>query len=189
MEENDIPKSVTLEIEDGGNLRGYAVLNPKTAKTLNAELGSIVVFEDPQSSFWGAAQVRIQDEVPADKIMVDSLVLEASLLMDGDTGIEVSLYDEDMTALEYVEFGLKPLSEDANTEDLVTRAAEKVKSLEKLIGGRLVYPGMSFNWPELGAKVEIMTARPVLSGKMFAKLAFEALREKTGYQFKTIGIA
>ncbi|MHA2600837.1 MAG: hypothetical protein AM324_001725 [Candidatus Thorarchaeota archaeon SMTZ1-83] len=189
VEENTIPKSMTLEIEDGGDLRGYAILNPKTAKTLNAELGSIVVFEDPQSSFWGAAQVRVQDEVPADKIIVDTLVLEASLLMDGDTGIEVSLYDEDMTALEYVEFGLKPLSEDANAEDLVSRAAENVKSLEKLIGGRLVYPGMSFNWPELNAKVEIMSTRPSLSGRMFAKLAFEALKEKTGYQFKTVGIA
>ncbi|MFW9799728.1 MAG: hypothetical protein ACFFD9_04785 [Candidatus Thorarchaeota archaeon] len=180
---------MTLEIEDGGDLRGYAVINPKTAKVLDAELGSIVIFEDPQSSFWGAAQVRINKEVPPDKISVDTLVLEASLLMDGDTGIDVTLYDEDMTALEYVEFGLKPLSEDANTDDLVTRAAEQVKSLEKLIGGRLVYPGMSFNWPELAVKVEIMTTRPSLSGKMFAKLAFEALREKTGYQFKTIGIA
>jgi hypothetical protein len=180
---------VKLEIDDGGDLRGYAVLNPKTAKKLNAELGSIVVFEDPASSFWGAAQIRINDGVPADRIRIDTLVLEASLLMEGDSGIEVTLYDEDMTALEYVEFGLKPLTEDASTEDLVTRAAEQVESLEKLIGGRLVYPGMSFIWPELNVKVEIMTTRPSLSGKRFAKLAFEALKERTGYQFKTIGIA
>jgi hypothetical protein len=180
---------VKLEIDDGGDLRGYAVLNPKTAKKLNAELGSIVVFEDPASSFWGAAQIRINDGVPPDRIRIDTLVLEASLLMEGDTGIEVTLYDEDMIALEYVEFGLKPLTEDASTEDLVTRAAEQVASLEKLIGGRLVYPGMSFIWPELDVKVEIMTTRPSLSGKRFAKLAFEALKERTGYQFKTIGIA
>ncbi len=178
-----------LEIDDGGDLRGYAVLNPKTAKKLNAELGSIVVFEDPASSFWGAAQIRINDGVPPDRIRIDTLVLEASLLMEGDAGIDVSLYDEDMIALEYVEFGLKPLTEDASTEDLVTRAAEQVESLEKLIGGRLVYPGMSFIWPELNVKVEIMTTRPSLSGKRFAKLAFEALKERTGYQFKTIGIA
>lgn len=178
-----------LEIDDGGDLRGYAVLNPKTAKKLNAELGSIVVFEDPASSFWGAAQIRINDGVPDDRIRIDTLVLEASLLMEGDSGIEVTLYDEDMIALEYVEFGLKPLTEDASTEDLVTRAAEQVESLEKLIGGRLVYPGMSFIWPELNVKVEIMTTRPSLSGKRFAKLAFEALKERTGYQFKTIGIA
>jgi hypothetical protein len=180
---------VKLEIDDGGDLRGYAVLNPKTAKKLNAELGSIVVFEDPASSFWGAAQIRINDGVPADRIRIDTLVLEASLLMEGDSGIEVTLYDLDMIALEYVEFGLKPLTEDASTEDLVTRAAEQVESLEKLIGGRLVYPGMSFIWPELNVKVEIMTTRPSLSGKRFAKLAFEALKERTGYQFKTIGIA
>jgi len=180
---------VKLEIDDGGDLRGYAVLNPKTAKKLNAELGSIVVFEDPASSFWGAAQIRINDGVPPDRIRIDTLVLEASLLMEGDAGIDVSLYDEDMIALEYVEFGLKPLTEDASTEDLVTRAAEQVESLEKLIGGRLVYPGMSFIWPELNVKVEIMTTRPSLSGKRFAKLAFEALKERTGYQFKTIGIA
>ncbi|MHA2003535.1 MAG: hypothetical protein ACW960_05445 [Candidatus Thorarchaeota archaeon] len=178
-----------MEIDDGGDLRGYAVLNPKTAKKLNAELGSIVVFEDPASSFWGAAQIRINDGVPADRIRIDTLVLEASLLMEGDSGIEVTLYDLDMIALEYVEFGLKPLTEDASTEDLVTRAAEQVESLEKLIGGRLVYPGMSFIWPELNVKVEIMTTRPSLSGKRFAKLAFEALKERTGYQFKTIGIA
>lgn len=178
-----------LEIDDGGDLRGYAVLNPKTAKKLGAELGSIVVFEDPASSFWGAAQIRINDGVPSDRIRIDTLVLEASLLMEGDAGIDVSLYDEDMIALEYVEFGLKPLTEDASTEDLVTRAAEQVESLEKLIGGRLVYPGMSFIWPELNVKVEIMTTRPSLSGKRFAKLAFEALKERTGYQFKTIGIA
>ncbi len=178
-----------LEIDDGGDLRGYAVLNPKTAKKLKVELGSIVVFEDPASSFWGAAQIRINDGVPADRIRIDTLVLEASLLMEGDTGIDVTLYDEDMIALEYVEFGLKPLTEDASTEDLVTRAAEQVASLEKLIGGRLVYPGMSFIWPELNVKVEIMTTRPSLSGKKFAKLAFEALKERTGYQFKTIGIA
>ncbi|MHA2040886.1 MAG: hypothetical protein ACW975_03400 [Candidatus Thorarchaeota archaeon] len=178
-----------MEIDDGGDLRGYAVLNPKTAKKLNAELGSIVVFEDPASSFWGAAQIRINDGVPADRIRIDTLVLEASLLMEGDSGIEVTLYDQDMIALEYVEFGLKPLTEDASTEDLVTRAAEQVESLEKLIGGRLVYPGMSFIWPELNVKVEIMTTRPSLSGKRFAKLAFEALKERTGYQFKTIGIA
>jgi hypothetical protein len=94
-----------------------------------------------------------------------------------------------MIALEYVEFGLKPITEEANTEDLVSRAAKAVKSLEKLIGGRLVYPGMSFNWPDLEVKVEIMNTRPSLEGKQFAKLAFEALREKTGYQFKTVGIA
>ncbi len=189
LEEKAITKKATLEIVDGGDLRGYAMLNPDTAKMLEAELGSIVIFEDPQSSFWGAAQVRINNEVPKDQIFIDTLVLEASLLMEGDIGIEVSLFNEDMVALEYVEFGLKPLTEDANTEDLVTRAAEKVESLEKLIGGRLVYPGMSFNWPELNVKVEIMNTRPSLAGKSFAKLAFEALKERTGYQFKTIGIA
>ena len=81
------------------------------------------------------------------------------------------------------------MSEDANTEDLVTRAAERVKSLENIIGGRLVYPGMSFNWPELDVKVEIINTKPDLAGKSFAKLAFEALRARTGYQFKTVGIA
>jgi hypothetical protein len=120
--------------------------------------------------------------------MIDTLILEASLLMESDT-VEVMLYDQDMTALEYVEFGLKPLTEDANTDDLVTRAAERVKSLEKIIDGRLVYPGMSFNWPDLNAKVEITSVRPSLPGKSFAKLAFEALRERTGYEFKTVGIA
>jgi hypothetical protein len=147
------------------------------------------VFEDPQSGFWGAAQIRTDKEVSPDQIVIDTLVLEASLLMEGDTGIEVRLYDEDMRALEYVEFGLKPITEEANTEDLVSRAAKAVESLEQLIGGRLVYPGMSFIWPELEVKVEIMNTRPSLEGKQFAKLAFEALREKTGYQFKTVGIA
>ncbi len=151
-------------------------------------MGSIVVFEDSQSAFWGAAEIRKSKDVSPDKIMIDILILEASLLMESDM-VEVTLYDKDMTALEYVEFGLKPLTEDANTDDLVTRAAEKVKSLEKIIDGRLVYPGMSFNWPEMNANVEIMNVRPPLSGKSFAKLAFEALREKTGYEFKTVGIA
>ncbi len=151
-------------------------------------MGSIVVFEDSQSAFWGAAEIRKSKDVSPDKIVIDTLILEASLLMESDM-VEVTLYDKDMTALEYVEFGLKPLTEDANTDDLVTRAAERVKSLEKIIDGRLVYPGMSFNWPEMNANVEIMNVRPSLSGKSFAKLAFEALREKTGYEFKTVGIA
>ena len=159
-----------------------------TAKKLGAEIGSIVVFEDPQSAFWGAGEVRINDEVTKDKIVVDSLVLEASLLMEGDQ-VDVSLYDEDMVALEYVEFGLKPLSEEANTDDLVTRAVDEIENLEHLIGGRLVYPGMSFNWPALESKVEIIRTRPHLTGKNFAKLAFEALKERTGYEFKTVGIA
>jgi len=155
---------------------------------LNAEIGSIVVFEDAQSAFWGAAEIRKSKDVSPDQIVIDTLILEASLLMESDM-VEVMLYDRDMTALEYVEFGLKPLTEDANTDDLVTRAAERVKSLEKIIDGRLVYPGMSFNWPEMNANVEIMNVRPSLSGKSFAKIAFEALREKTGYEFKTVGIA
>ena len=159
-----------------------------TAKKLGAEIGSIVVFEDPQSAFWGAGEVRINDDGTKNKIVVDSLVLEASLLMEGDQ-VDVSLYDEDMVALEYVEFGLKPLSEDANTDDLVTRAVDEIENLERLIGGRLVYPGMSFNWPALESKVEIIRTRPHLTGKNFAKLAFEALKEKTGYEFKTVGIA
>ena len=177
-----------LEIVDGGDLKGYANLNPRTADALKAEMGSIVLFEDPQSSFWGAAEVRKSADVPQNKILIDSLVLEASLLMEGDM-VEVTLYDQPMIALEYVEFGLKPLAEGANTEDLVPRAAEKVHLLEKMIGGRLVYPGMSFNWPDLEVKVEIMNTRPSLTGKSFAKLAFEALRDKTGYQFKTVGIS
>ncbi|MBD3406406.1 MAG: hypothetical protein GF411_09870 [Candidatus Lokiarchaeota archaeon] len=177
-----------LEIIDGGDLRGYANLHPATAKRLNSDIGSIVIFEDPHSSFWGAAEIRKSKDIDENQIVVDSLVLEASLLMEGDE-VEVVLYDEDMIALEYVEFGLKPLTEDANTDDLVSRAAESFDTLEKLIGGRLVYPGMSFNWPELDVKVEILTTRPSLSGKSFAKLAFEALKERTGYQFKTIGIA
>lgn len=179
---------MTLEIIDGGDLKGYANLHPKTAESLNAEIGSIVLFEDPQSSFWGAAEIRKDSAISEEQIVVDTLVLEASLLMEGDM-VEVSLYDSDMIALEYVEFGLKPLTEDANTDDLVSRAAKKVDSLEKIIGGRLVYPGMSFKWPDLDVKVEIMTTRPSLSGQNFAKLAFEALRERTGYQFKTVGIA
>ena len=179
---------MTLEIVDGGDLKGYANLHPKIVKALKAEIGSIMVFEDPQSSFWGAAEIRKNPKLPENQIMIDTLVLEASLLMEGDS-VEVFLYDADMIALEYIEFGLKPLKEDANTEDLVTRAAEKVKSLEQIIGGRLVYPGMSFNWPELNVKVEIMNTRPSLSGQSFAKLAFEALRENSGYQFKTVGIA
>ncbi len=179
---------MTLEIIDGGDLKGYANLHPKTAESLNAEIGSIVLFEDPQSSFWGAAEIRKDSALSEEQIVVDTLVLEASLLMEGDM-VEVSLYDSDMIALEYVEFGLKPLTEDANTDDLVSRAAKKVETLEKIIGGRLVYPGMSFKWPDLDVKVEIMTTRPSLSGQNFAKLAFEALRERTGYQFKTVGIA
>jgi hypothetical protein len=151
-------------------------------------MGSIVVFEDSQSAFWGAAEIRKSKDVSPDQIVIDTLILEASLLMESDM-VEVTLYDKDMTAIEYVEFGLKPLTEDANTDDLVTRAAERVKSLEKIIDGRLIYPGMSFNWPEMNANVEIMNVRPTLSGKSFAKLAFEALREKTGYEFKTVGIA
>ncbi len=147
-----------------------------------------MIFEDPNSSFWGASEIRKNDEVDKDKIIIDSLVLEASLLMEGDT-VEAVLYDSDMIALDYVEFGLKPLTEDANTDDLVSRAAKEVESLEKLIGGRLVYPGMSFNWADLDVKVEIMNTRPNLVGKSFAKLAFEALKERTGYQFKTVGIA
>ncbi len=163
-------------------------LHPNAAKALNAEIGSIVVFEDPNSSFWGAAEVRTNKDVAENKIKVDTLVLEASLLMEGDS-VETSLYSEDMVALEYVEFGLKPLTDEANTDDLVSRAAEKVESLERIAGGRLVYSGMSFNWPELNVKVEIMATRPSLTGRSFAKLAFEALRERTGYQFKTVGIA
>lgn len=183
-----ITRKRELEILDGGNQRGFALLNPETMKQLDAEIGSIVLFEDPQSSFWGAAEVRKNEDLDEGKIEVDTLVLEASLLMDGDL-VEVQLYDDDMIALEYVEFGLKPLTEDANTDDLVSRASKKVKSLEQLVGGRLVYPGMSFNWPEMEVKVEILKTRPSLTGKSFAKLAFEALREKTGYQFKTVGIA
>ncbi len=162
-------------------------MHPNTAEKLNADLGSIVLFEHPESAFWGAAEIRKSTDIAEDQIMVDSLVLDASLLMEGDI-VEVSLYDEPMIALEYVEFGLKPLSEDANTDDLVARAVASVDSLEKMIDGRLVYPGMSFNWPDLGVKVEILDTRPILSEKRFAKIAFEALREKTGYQFKTIGI-
>ncbi|RLI49576.1 MAG: hypothetical protein DRO73_05950 [Candidatus Thorarchaeota archaeon] len=188
MEVPAITPKVTLEIVDGGDLRGFAHLNPRTAERLNADLGSIVVFEDPNSTFWGAAEIRMNDEVAEDQIMIDTLVLEASLLMEGDQ-VEVALYDRDMIALEYVEFGLKPMTDDANTEDLVSRAAANVATLEKRIDGRLVYPGMSFSWPELGVKVEIVGTRPPLTGKSFAKLAFEALREKTGYEFKTIGIA
>ncbi len=187
-EEPTIPNSKNLEIVDGGDLRGFALLNPLTAKDLGADLGSIVVFQEEQSGFWGAAEIRKSEDVNKGEIHVDMLVLEASLLMGGDV-VEVRLYDEDMIALEYVEFGLKPLTEEANTDDLVTRAAENVDSLESIIGGRLVYPGMSFNWPELKVKVEILNTRPSLKGQSFAKLAFEALKEKTGYQFKTVGIA
>lgn len=188
MEVTAITKKLSLEIIDGGDLRGFVNVHPKTAKKLDADIGSIVIFEDPQSSFWGAAEVRKNNDVSEDHIVIDTLVLEASLLMEGDQ-VEVTLYDEDMLALEYVEFGIKPLTEDANTEDLVSRAAERVKSLENIIGGRLVYPGMAFNWPELDVKVEIINTKPDLAGKRFAKLAFEALRERTGYQFKTVGIA
>ena len=116
-----------LEIIDGGDLRGYANLHPDTAKELGAELGSIVVFQEPQSSFWGASEIRKKSDMEPDKIEIDTLVLEASLLMEGDI-VEVSLYDEDMIALDYVEFGLKPLTEDANTEDLVSKAASSVES-------------------------------------------------------------
>jgi hypothetical protein len=133
-----ITKKLTLEIIDGGDLRGFANVHPKTAKKLDADIGSIVIFEDPQSSFWGAAEIRKSNEVSEDQIVIDTLVLEASLLMEGDQ-IELTLYHEDMIALEYIEFGLKPLAEDANTEDLVSRAVERVKSLENIIGGRLVY--------------------------------------------------
>ena len=188
MEEKAITKKISLEIIDGGDLRGFVNVHPKTAKKLDADIGSIVIFEDPQSSFWGAAEIRKNNDVSEDQIVIDTLVLEASLLMEGDQ-VELILYDKDMLALEYVEFGLKPLTEDANTEDLVSRAVERVKSLENKIGGRLVYPGMSFNWPELAVKVEIINTKPDLAGKSFAKLAFEALRESTGYQFKTVGIA
>ncbi len=188
MEEKAITKKLSLEIIDGGDLRGFVNVHSKTAKKLDADIGSIVIFEDPQSSFWGAAEIRKNNDVSDDHIVIDTLVLEASLLMEGDQ-VEVTLYDEDMLALEYVEFGLKPLTEDANTEDLVSRAVERVKSLENIIGGRLVYPGMSFNWPELALKVEIINTKPDLAGKSFAKLAFEALRESSGYQFKTVGIA
>ena len=66
---------MTLEIVDGGDLRGYATLHPKTAENLGAEIGSIVIFEDPQSSFWGAAEIRKSEDVHEGEIFVDPLVL------------------------------------------------------------------------------------------------------------------
>jgi len=88
-----------LEIIDGGDLRGFANLHPKIAKKLDADIGSIVIFEDPQSSFWGAAEIRKNKEAAEDSIVIDTLVLEASLLMEGDQ-VEFTLYEEDMLALE-----------------------------------------------------------------------------------------
>ncbi len=180
-------KRLSLQIIDGGDLRGFAYLNPESARQLNADIGSVVTFEAPDSGFWGAAEVRMSTDVPKDKIKVDTFVLEASLLMEGDA-VQVELYEKDLVALEYVEFGLKPLSGAANTNDLVTRAAAEIASLESIVEGRLVYPGMSFSWPKLDVKVEILNTRPVLTGRAFARIAFEALKAKTGYQFKMVGI-
>ena len=53
---------------------------------------SIVIFEDAQSAFWGAAEIRKSNDVSPDQIMIDTLILEASLFMESDmVAVEYSL--------------------------------------------------------------------------------------------------
>ncbi len=181
-------KRLSLKIIDGGDLKGFAYLHPEVARQIDADIGSVVTFEEPNSAFWGAAEVRMSNDVPKDSIKIDIFVLDAALLVEGDV-VQVELYDQDMMALEYVEFGLVPLSNKANTDDLVIRANKEIASLESILEKRLVYPNMVFNWSQLDVKVKILNTRPSLVGREFARIAFEALKNRSGYQFKTIGIA
>ncbi|MEM2142836.1 MAG: VWA domain-containing protein [Candidatus Thorarchaeota archaeon] len=175
-------------IKDGGDQHGFVYLNPQVAEELGAELGSVIIFEGPDNAFWGAAEVRISEQVSPDTILVDSFVLEGSLLMEGDT-VFLELYKKDLQALDFVEFGLRPMGDNVDANELVIKAGKNIRSLESLIDNRLVYRGMSFKWPELGVKVEILNTRPALIGKSFARLTFEALRDHTGYQFRVVGVA
>ncbi len=163
-------------------------MNPEDAEQLGIETGSIIVFTEPDSGFWGAAEVRKDTNVKKGKLVVDSLLLSAAGIASDDP-VEVVHHTEVLQTVNYVEFGIKPNDESVKAEKILLDAEKKIKTLKKLLDGRLIFKGMEFDWPELKSRIVIKDTRPSLTGMNFARLSFEALEKGTGYQFRVMGIA
>lgn len=172
-----------FKIIDGGDLKGYIYMNPDDMTTLGLTTLSVIIFEDAIGNM-GAGQVRKNESVEPETIMVDKYILEGSHIKHGDL-VTVRKYAHEIIGLERVEFILEPLSPERSGEELISLAEEHIESLKDILDNRIIFSGMEIYWNDVDVIVHINPLRPPLSGDTLGLLSWEAIE----YVFSVKGIA
>ncbi|MFW9930632.1 MAG: VWA domain-containing protein [Candidatus Thorarchaeota archaeon] len=152
-----------LSIINAGNIEGRAYLNAENLSELGLEEFDYVIIQNEYED-WAGVQILASDEVDPGFIAVDGIVLESSNLNDGD---DIEIFDANVQGLKRVKLGIEPL-DGQEIEQAILWIAENFEQLATVLKNRVVYPGLSINWPdtEVGSlKVRFLESDPNLSGQ------------------------
>ncbi|MHA1983667.1 MAG: hypothetical protein ACW967_04875 [Candidatus Hodarchaeales archaeon] len=152
-----------LNIINAGNIEGRAYLNANDLTELGLNEFDYVVIKSEYED-WAGVQVLSSNEVDPGFVAVDGAVLESSNLNDGD---EVEVFDAEVQGLHRVKLGIEPL-EGQEVEQAILWIAENFDKLAGVLKNRVVYPGLSINWPETevgSLKIRFLESDPNLTGQ------------------------
>ena len=158
----------TLTIINAGNIDGRAYLNSNDLGSFGLNDFDFVIIKNEYED-WAGIQIISSDEVDPGFIAVDGTVLESSNLNDGD---DVEIFPADVQGLNRVKLGVEPL-EGQEVEQSILWIAENFEKLSQLLRNRVVYPGLSINWPdtEIGAlKIRFLESEPQLESEQLGLL-------------------
>ncbi|MEM2637552.1 MAG: VWA domain-containing protein [Candidatus Korarchaeota archaeon] len=155
-----------LEVIKGGDINGVAYVNPNTASSLGVYDGSIIVFEDQTTGNFGGAPIFTSKDVPAEKIKIDSTLVESCGIDEGFV-VEVRKYAGKVLPLRRVVLGIEPAG-GASPEETFKAAHENAQHLRRLLDKRVIFKKMRIRWPDINAYISIEDTEPALQGQEFA---------------------
>jgi hypothetical protein len=158
---------IMLEVQSQPNLMGYCLVGPRTMYTLSIKQDDVLAFEDELTGAIGAGKVEISEAVPANSIVIDSEILEASGI--GSFEVKVSKNLRPIIPLQSIALGISPISGE-NMWEIISTARQSVDSLKGWLSNYIIFKGIKLRWNAVNIACSIIRTVPDLTGDVFAQI-------------------
>jgi len=158
---------IMLEVQSQPNLMGYCLVGPRTQYTLSITPDDILAFEDELTGAVGAGKVEILESVPANTIVIDSEILEASGI--GSFEVKVLKNLRPIIPLQTISLGISPISGE-NMWEIISTARQNVDSLKGWLANYIIFKGIKLRWNAVNIACSIINTTPDLTGDVLASV-------------------
>ena len=158
---------IMLEVQSQPNLMGYCLVDPRTMYTLSIKQDDVLAFEDELTGAIGAGKVEVSEAVPANSIVIDSEILEASGI--GSFEVKVSKNLRPIIPLQNIALGISPISGE-NMWEIISTARQNVDSLKGWLSNYIIFKGIKLRWNAVNIGCSIIRTVPDLTGDVFAQI-------------------
>ncbi|MFX0178329.1 MAG: VWA domain-containing protein [Candidatus Hodarchaeota archaeon] len=158
---------IMLEVQSQPNLMGYCLVGPRTMYTLSIKQDDVLAFEDELTGAIGAGKVEISEAVPANSIVIDSEILEASGI--GSFEVKVSKNLRPIIPLQNIALGISPISGE-NMWEIISTARQNVDSLKGWLSNYIIFKGIKLRWNAVNIACSIIRTVPDLTGDVLAQI-------------------